>query len=84
MRQVSIHEAKTHLSRLIEAVRAGEEIVIAKGSMPVARLVPLEPKPFKFGSLAEAVGPTAPDFTEPLDPDELAAWEGAVLNDPVR
>lgn len=84
MRQVSIHEAKTHLSRLIEAVRSGEEIVIAKGSTPVARLVPLGQKPFRFGSLAEAVGPTAPDFLEPLDPDDLGAWEGSTADDPAR
>jgi prevent-host-death family protein len=39
--QVNIHEAKTHLSRLVERVEAGEEIVIARGGRPVARLVPL-------------------------------------------
>lgn len=41
MAAVNIHEAKTHLSRLIERVEAGEEIVIARGGRPVARLVPL-------------------------------------------
>ena len=41
MDQVNIHDAKTHLSRLIERVEAGEEIVIARGGRPVARLVPL-------------------------------------------
>ena len=39
---VNIHEAKTHLSRLIERVLAGEEIVIAKGGRPVAKLVPID------------------------------------------
>lgn len=39
---VNIHEAKTHLSRLIERVLAGEEIVIARGGKPVAKLVPLD------------------------------------------
>jgi len=38
---VNIHEAKTHLSRLIERVEAGDEIVIARAGRPVARLVPL-------------------------------------------
>ncbi len=40
MRQVNIHEAKTHLSRLLEEVEGGEEIVIARAGKPVARLVP--------------------------------------------
>jgi prevent-host-death family protein len=42
MRLVNIHEAKTHLSRLVQEVAAGEEIVIAKAGKPVCRLVPLE------------------------------------------
>ena len=41
MKTVNVHEAKTHLSRLLERARAGEEIVIAKGGQPCARLVPL-------------------------------------------
>ena len=39
--QINIHDAKTHLSRLVERVEAGEEIVIARAGRPVARLVPL-------------------------------------------
>jgi len=39
-RTVNIHEAKTHLSRLVERVEAGEEVVIARAGRPVARLVP--------------------------------------------
>jgi prevent-host-death family protein len=38
---VNVHEAKTHLSRLLERAHAGEEITIAKGGQPYARLVPL-------------------------------------------
>jgi prevent-host-death family protein len=46
MAQVNMHEAKTHLSKLVERVEAGEEIVIARAGKPVARLVPVEqPKP---------------------------------------
>jgi prevent-host-death family protein len=41
MTQVGIHEAKTHLSRLLRRVAAGEVIVIAKGNVPLARLVPI-------------------------------------------
>jgi prevent-host-death family protein len=40
VRQVNIHEAKTHLSRLVEEAAVGEEIVIAKAGRPIARLVP--------------------------------------------
>ena len=39
---VNVHEAKTHLSRLLESVRRGEEVVIGKGGRPIARLVPIE------------------------------------------
>lgn len=48
MDQVNIHEAKTHLSRLLERVAAGEEIVIAKAGKPMARLTPVNsPVPSK-------------------------------------
>jgi len=42
MRTVNVHEAKTHLSRLLEAVEAGEDVVIARAGKPVARLVPAQ------------------------------------------
>lgn len=53
MKSVNIHEAKTHLSRLVERVQAGEEIVIAKAGRPAARLVPIEgaARPVKIGGL---------------------------------
>jgi prevent-host-death family protein len=44
MTQVNVHEAKTHLSRLLERVEAGEEIVVARAGKPVAKLVPYEGK----------------------------------------
>ena len=43
MRQVNVHEAKTHLSKLLEQVEHGEEIVIARNGKPIARLVPHVP-----------------------------------------
>ncbi len=43
--QVNVHEAKTHLSRLLERVEAGEEVVIARAGKPVARLIAAEPAP---------------------------------------
>jgi prevent-host-death family protein len=47
MRTVNIHEAKTHLSRLVEEVAAGQGVIIAKAGKPMARLVPLEVAPSK-------------------------------------
>ena len=53
MKPINIHEAKTHLSRLIERVQAGEEFVIAKAGRPAARLVPLvtAASPIRTGGL---------------------------------
>ena len=69
----NVHEAKTHLSRLLERVAAGEEIVIARAGKPVARLVPLKPErqPRQPGSLAGKIW-IAEDFDEPL-PETIAA-----------
>lgn len=75
MPQVTVHTAKTQLSRLIEAALNGEEVIIARGSTPVVRLVPVIPQRFKFGILSADLGP-GPDFLEPMAPDELAEWEG--------
>lgn len=75
MAQVTIHAAKTHLSRLIEAALRGEEVIIAKGSKPVVKLVPIPEKPFIFGLLRGKLG-HGPDFFEPMPPADLALWEG--------
>lgn len=71
---VSIHAAKTNLSRLIARAEAGEEIVIARGRKPVAKLVPLAPKPKRvFGALRGKIA-IGPEFFEPLPPEELDEW----------
>lgn len=75
MQRVTIHAAKTHLSRLIEAALAGEDVVIARGSTPVVRLVPIAKQTFRIGLLAGQLG-MGPDFLAPLDEDELDLWEG--------
>ena len=68
MRQVNIHEAKTHLSRLIAA---GEEIVIARYGEPVARLVPIRPSVSqRIPGSARGKFEVPPAFFEPL-PDEM-------------
>ena len=75
--KITIHAAKTTLSQLIERVHAGEEVVIARGDVPVARLVPIignSPKR-RPGTLRGAVKvPKA--FFDPLPADELDAWDG--------
>jgi prevent-host-death family protein len=65
---VNIHEAKTHLSRLVDRAAAGEEIVIARAGKPVARLVALEP-PVKYRELGLWKGKVwlAPDFDKADD-----------------
>lgn len=69
---VNVHEAKTHLSRLLERVRAGEEIILAKAGKPYARLVPIAQGERELGFVEGAV----PDsFFEPLPDDELDAWQ---------
>jgi prevent-host-death family protein len=73
---VNIHEAKTHLSRLLERARLGEEIVIAKAGHPIARLTPIEQPlaPRKPGS-AKGRFVMASDFDDPLPEDVLAEFE---------
>jgi prevent-host-death family protein len=69
--EVNVHQAKTHLSKLLERVALGEEVVIAKAGKPVAKLIPLNIKPKKrmLGSAkGEFVVPD--DFNDPL-PKEI-------------
>ena len=78
MDTVNIHQAKTHLSRYLEQVEAGGEIVIARGGRPVAKLMPLAPKAKKkivFGSMKGQLR-IAEDFDSPIADAVLAAFEG--------
>jgi prevent-host-death family protein len=76
MKTVTIHEAKTNLSKLIEEACEGKEVVIARGPKPVVRLVPIADakgrrKPGSFrGKLR-----VGREFFEPLPDEELAGWE---------
>ena len=76
MSVVTIHKAKTNLSLLIKKASAGEEIIIARGDKPVARLVPLGETKGKRqpGSLKGKLH-VGPEFFQPLPPNELAEWE---------
>ncbi len=71
MEKVNVHQAKTHLSRLLERVVKGEEIVIAKSGRPMAKLVPIPATPRRPGRLKGKIR-ISEDFDAPL-PDEMAA-----------
>jgi prevent-host-death family protein len=75
MKVVNVHAAKSNLSKLIEEATKGEEIVIARGSEPVVKLVPVHRPEAKrqFGSLkGRLVVPD--DFMDPLTGEEVEAW----------
>ena len=74
--QVTIDDAQTNLSKLIEAALSGEEVIIAKGEIPAVRLVVVPKRPFKIGILADQLKGPGPDFFEPMAEEELALWEG--------
>ena len=77
MVQVNIHEAKTQLSRLLAQVEAGEEVVIARNGVPVARLVAAPRKARKpvFGSMKGLIE-FDESFFDPLPPEFMAHFEG--------
>ena len=70
--QVPINEAKTQLSKLIEAALAGEDVIIARGQKPIVRLVAMQ-NSFAFGVLGDVVD-NVPDFSEELSVQELNDW----------
>ena len=72
-RIINVHEAKTHLSKILDQVNQGEEVILAKGGRPYAKLVPLNdggkrPLGFVPGKVSDA-------FFEPLPPEELERWQ---------
>jgi len=75
--RVNIHEAKTHLSQLLERVEGGEEIVIARAGKPIARLVPFtdDSAPRTLGVMQGQLQ-IADDFDAPLPPEVLASFSG--------
>lgn len=78
MKKVSTHEAKTHLSRLLAEVEAGEEVVICRGSTPAARLLPLSNKAGRrrprIGTITSSRVRAEPDAFAPLGAEELKIW----------
>ncbi|MBX3506881.1 MAG: type II toxin-antitoxin system Phd/YefM family antitoxin [Parvibaculum sp.] len=73
---VTIHKAKTELSKLLARVEAGEEIVIARGNKPIAKLVAAEPAPKPKRQPGRWAGKMSigPEFFEPLSDEELELW----------
>jgi len=79
MTVVTVHHAKTHLSKLIAAAERGEEVVIARGDKPAVRLTVVEPaKPKVERKPGRLKGIIAFDesFFDPMDEEDLALWEG--------
>lgn len=74
-KSVGVHEAKTHLSRLLEAVEAGEEVEITRRGVTVARLVPPRPEMRRLGG-DQGLVVVHDDFDAPLPDELLAAFEG--------
>lgn len=74
---INIHEAKTHLSRIVDEVAAGAEVIIAKAGKPMARLVPMSStsRPKKLGLLKGKIR-VPDDFNAPLDDDVIGSFEG--------
>ena len=82
MRVVNVHQAKTHLSRLIDEAHAGETIVLAKAGKPWARLMPLAPPaPQRLLGRLSSQGPLSQPnmLLEPIDPSDLQSWESGPL-----
>ncbi len=76
MVRVDVHEAKTNLSRLLEQVEAGEEVVIARNGDPVARLVSVRKRGRRQPDVFKGQVKLDDSFFDPLPEEELRAWEG--------
>jgi prevent-host-death family protein len=82
---VNIHEAKTHLSRLLSQVAGGEDIIIAKNGVPVAKLVSLvERRPRQPGRFQGKMTGTGDELLQPMPADEVVLWERGHADDPLR
>lgn len=80
MLTVNMHDAKTQLSRLVEAALNGEDVVIAKAGKPAVRLVPVpEERPRRELGTMRGKGWAAPDAWDPMTEEELAEWYDSPL-----
>ena len=79
MAVVNTHDAKTNLSRLLDEIQEGEEVVIARGNKPMARLVPYRAKsPVRRPGYLKGKIRVADDFDAPLPDEVLEAFEAGV------
>ena len=76
MTAVNIHEAKTHLSRLVDQAVAGEEVIISKAGRPLVRLVPVGAATGRRLGLLTGRIRVPDDFNAPLPPEVLSRFEG--------
>jgi prevent-host-death family protein len=83
MIEMNVHEAKSQLSRLLDAAQSGEEVIIARAGKPVARLVPIE-TPKRVPGIAKGIWKVDDSFFDPLSEEELALWEEGHEHDPLR
>jgi len=72
---VNVHEAKTHLSRLLAEVERGGEVTIARAGRPIARLVPASPPAKRELGLERGKIWISPDFDDPMPDDWLDEWD---------
>lgn len=73
--QVNIHEAKTHLSRLLEQVESGERVVIARHGTPIAEIVPFRAKGFPFGAAkGDPLVPPGDEWWQPMTDEQADDW----------
>lgn len=86
---VTIHTARTHLSRLVARAEAGEEIVIARGGTPVAKLVPLAPsepapRPLRKPARLKGLIDVGDEILAPMSEEELRLWEDGPVFPPAE
>ena len=74
--QASVHEAKTNLSKLIEAVERGERVIITRHGVPTVELVPARKGGVRIGAWAGKLAPPPDEFFDPMTEEELQDWEG--------
>lgn len=74
--QVSVQEAKTNLSKLLEKVPRGERVIITRRGVTTSELIPAHPTKVSLGGLKDVVAPPHDDFLAPMDENALQIWEG--------
>jgi prevent-host-death family protein len=75
MKTVNVHEAKTHLSRILRRVMSGEEVLITNAGEPVARLVPVDRPQVRVLGRDRGLFTVPEDFDDPLPADVLSDFE---------